>query len=137
MAAYIGLSFDEMNLAENVGEYQAVISREDIERYFRNSGCTFNQDPAAPRLFVPPPMCYALTLRAIFHSRIPVDGPILVAHELECLEKIFEGDLITVKVIIKDKWIRNERKYVVFDFRIEDSRQRTCVVDSMRVIWPQ
>lgn len=137
MAGYIGIAYGDMNVGETVGHYGTTVSKKDIETYFKNAGTTFHQNIDGERLFVPPPMAYALTLRAIFHSNIPVDGPILVGHELKCIEKVFEGDGIDVDVIIKDKWIKKDRKYIIFDFIVKNTKKDVCFIDSMRVIWPE
>jgi hypothetical protein len=71
MAGYKGVAYDDMNVGETVGHYGTTISKKDIETYFNNSGSTFHQKITGERLFVPPPMVYALTLRAIFHSNSP------------------------------------------------------------------
>lgn len=137
MAGYKGIAYDDMTVGETVGHYGTTISKEDIETYFKNAGSTLLQDTPGGRLFVPPPMAYALTLRAIFHSNIPVDGPILVGHELKCVRKVYAGDGIDIDVIIKDKWIKKERKYIIFDFIVKNPAQDVCFIDSMRVIWPE
>ncbi len=137
MAAYKGIVYDDMNVEEIIGHYDTTVSREDIEKYFNNSGSTFNQKIGGEKLFVPPPMIYAITLRAIFHSNIPVDGPILIGHNLECIKKVFEGEQVSVDVIVNNKWIKNNKKYINFDFIIKDSKNDVCFIDVMRVIWPE
>lgn len=137
MSKYDGIEYNDISIGKLMGKNVYSVSRDDIEQYIRNTGIAKEKFIFDEKLIVPPAMIFVFTLRSIFSNDIPLDGAILAGHELKCFEPIQENDNMHVEVVIKDKYVRNDKKYVLIDFIIQGDDNKIRFINTMRAIWPQ
>ena len=132
-----GIEFDKLEVGKNMGTHQCNVPRELIVNYINNTGIAYKKFEFNNSLIVPAAMVFLFTLRTIFASKIPIGGAVLAGQSLECIEPIREGDNITVDIVIKDKYIKKYRKYVLLDFVIKGDDGGINIINTMRTIWPK
>ena len=132
-----GIEYDKLVVGKNMGTHQCNVSRELILNYIKNTGIDCEKFEFDNNLIAPEAMVFLFTLRTIFSNNIPIGGAVLAGQSLECIEPIQEGDNITVDVVIKDKYIKKERKYVLLDFLVNGDKGNTKIINTMRAIWPK
>ena len=137
MANLDGIDYKNLVVGKNMGTYQCNVSRELILNYINNTGLDYEKFILENGLIAPAAMVFVFTLRAIFANNIPIGGAVLAGHYLECIEPIREGRNVYIDIVIKDKYIKKERKYVLLDFVVRGDDGNINVVNTMRAIWPQ
>lgn len=131
-----GIEFDKLEVGKNMGTHQCNVPRELILNYINNTGIDCEKFEFNNGLIVPAAMVFLFTLRTIFSSKIPIGGGVLAGQSLECIEPICEGDDITIDVVIKDKYIKKDRKYVLLEFVVKGDDGDIHIINTMRAIWP-
>jgi len=137
MAGFEGIEFNEITVGNLLGKYKDTASREEILRYIKNTGIHEEKFVYENELIVPPAMIFVFTLRSIFSSKIPVEGAILAGHELECIDPIKSGENLNIDIVIKDKYIKKDRKYVLINFVIKGDDEKIKCINTMKAIWPK
>ena len=132
-----GIEYEKLVVGKNMGTHQCNVSRELILNYIKNTGIDCKKFEFDNNLIAPAAMVFIFTLRTIFSNNIPIGGAVLAGQSLECIEPILEGDNITVDVVIKDKYIKKERKYVLLDFLVKGDKGNINIINTMRTIWPK
>jgi hypothetical protein len=132
-----GIEYEKLVIGKNMGTHQCNVSRKLILSYIKNTGIDCKKFEFDNSLIAPAAMVFIFTLRTIFSNNIPIGGAVLAGQSLECIEPIREGDNITVDVVIKDKYIKKERKYVLLDFLVKGDKGNTKIINTMRAIWPK
>lgn len=132
-----GIDYENLVVGENMGTHQCNVSRELILNYIKNTGMDYKKFEFDNSLIAPAAMAFVFTLRTIFSNNIPIGGAVLAGQSLECIDPIREDHNITVDVVIKDKYIKKERKYVLLDFVVKGDDGNINIINTMRTIWPK
>ena len=85
--------------------------------------------PTLPVMWTPPRVCVQDWI-------IPAGG-IHIAQEWESLDTVRPGDILHEKIYVKKTFVRNSRRYVVFEAIFQRMSQEVVAKGRMTVLWPK
>lgn len=139
------LLYDDLEVGKRFKPFIYVLSQETICKY---AGAVEDTNPlyldenyAAKSSFggtIGHPTTAAIySLSAIMTEGEMPPGGIHAKHYFEFRTPPRPGDTLTTTATVADKYIRRERKYVVFETHTVNQKGETVVVGKMTAIWPQ
>lgn len=139
------LVFASLEVGRRYGDRRVPVSAELTEAYCRAIGTdnpVYRPDARAQRLFqgpiAPPslPVIFTPPRVGIPEWRIP-PGAIHTAQEWESLRPVRPGDVLRVQIVLSEKVAREERRDVVFDTLVLDTRSEPVARGRMTLRWPR
>jgi len=136
------LTFDQLNVGQCYVDRHIAVTAEIVDAYcaaigtanplYRDRGATQGvaesiAPPSLLTMWTPPRVCFD-------DWRIP-QGGIHTSQEWESRRPVRPGEVLRQRVHARDKYLRNERRYVVLETRFENASGELVAKGSMTLIW--
>ena len=131
------LTYDDMTVGDVYVDTSVTVTAEVIAEFRRTIQVGVQSLGAGDDHFAPPTMATMWTVpRVMFHEwNIPVGG-IHARQRWRFVKSIQAGTKLRVQICLKEKFLRKERHWVVFESRLTDENRVEVANGEMTVVWP-
>lgn len=124
MGGWVGISYDELEIGRSFPPEPMSISAEDVACYYRCLGEDRPRPAAGTRI----PAFLLNEFRALKRQMRLPPGVLHAQEELTMASVARVGEPLQIAVCIGDKYIRNDKRYVVVEQDV------TCVTDNRQIL---
>ena len=131
------LTYDGMTVGDVFVDTSVTVTAEAIAEFRRTIQVGAEPLGIGDDRFAPPTMATMWTVpRVMFHEwNVPVGG-IHARQSWRFVKFIQAGTKLRVRICLKEKFIRKERPWVVFESRLTDRNRDEVASGEMTVVWP-
>ena len=131
------LTYDSMTVGDVFVDTSVTVTAEAIAEFRRTIQIDAEFLGVSVDRFAPPTMAAMWTVpRVMFHEwNVPVGG-IHARQSWRFVKLIQAGMELRVRICLKEKFIRKERPWVVFQSRLTDGNREEVASGVMTVVWP-
>ena len=133
----LDLTFDGMVVGDVLVDSTITVTAELIAEFRRSITTDTASSGAVDDGIAPPTMAAMWTVpRVMFREwNVPVGG-IHARQRWQCGRPIRAGSVLHVHISLKEKYVRKERPWVIFESRLSDSEGAEVACGEMTVVWP-
>jgi hypothetical protein len=131
------LTFDGMAVGDVLVDSTVTVTAESIAQFRRSIATDTATLDGLEEGYAPPTMAAMWTVpRVMFREwNVPVGG-IHARQRWQCTRPIRAGSALRVRISLKEKYVRKDRPWVVFESRLSDLDGVDVACGEMTVVWP-
>ena len=132
------LTYDGMTVGDVFVDTSVTVKAESIAEFRRAIQAGAGPAVIGEGTCAPPTMAAIWTVpRVMFREwNVPVGG-IHARQRWQCAKSIHAGSELRIRISLKEKFVRKERPWVVFESRLTDASGEEVASGEMTIVWPQ
>jgi hypothetical protein len=131
--------FDDLSVGQELPPYHYDLTPSLVRRYGEVVGAEPPVYPLVPESGGSAPVAPPLLLDTLHAMKALLGFPEGVVHAREEVEQrasAREGDRVTVLLSVADKYLKNDKRFVVFEQRATNQHGATLIVARKTMVWP-
>ena len=131
------LTYDGMTVGDVLVDSTVTVTAESIAEFRRATSPDSGSDGGSGEDHAPPTMAAMWTVPRVMFGEwnVPVGG-IHAGQRWRCARRIPAGSTLRVRIRLKEKYIRRDRPWVVFESRLSDLEGGEVASGEMTIVWP-
>jgi hypothetical protein len=133
MGGWTGVGYEDIAVGQTYPAQTLPVSADDVARFYRCLG----EERPAPAAGTRIPSFLLNELRALKSQMKLPPGVLHAQEEIEMLSTARLGEPLTVSITITDKYIRNDKRFIVIDQCIRCASDQRSIMNVKHILyWP-
>jgi hypothetical protein len=133
MGGWIGVGYDDIEMGRTYPPQQLPVGADDVARFYRSIG----EVRPAPGIGTRIPAFLLNEIRALKQQMKFPPGVLHAQEEIEMHSAARLGEPLMVSIAITNKYIRNDKRFIVFDQHVRCATDQRSIMTIKHVLyWP-
>lgn len=133
MGGWTGVSYDDIEVGRTYPPQPLPISADDVARFYRSIG----EVRPTPEIGTRIPAFLLNEIRALKQQLRFPPGVLHAQEEIEMHSAARLGEPLMVSIVIADKYIRNDKRFIVFDQHVRCATDQRSIMTIKHILyWP-